>query len=555
MSSPIEFNLFAPNNKGAALIGSFSNWKDIPMQKGEDGYFRTQVELEDGIYQYKFRIQSKSPSFKPDQWVDVIDPYATDVDEAKQNAVVRIKDGKRIIDAYVWQHDEESLPANHELVIYELHVADFSGGENDPDERGKFKHVIEKLDYLSELGINAIELMPVNEYPGDYSWGYMVRHYFATETSYGSTEDLKRLIDECHARGIRVIIDGIYNHTDGECPLLLIDRDYWYYHDKHYPEDPANYWGPEFNYENYDEKLGIKPAWEYVGDIVRFWIQEYHIDGVRFDAVRQLANYDFLYWITDEARKAAGNKPFYNIAEHIPDTSSITTPQGPMDSCWHENFRFFVLQDISGDSFNTGKLKEALDAKRQGYATATSVVNYLASHDRDHLMAELASRQIVSPASFNRAKLGAVLLMTAVGVPMLWMGEEFGEYTRQTPNQKNKLEWPILKHDLNRGLFEYYKGLIALRQQTPALQTENIDFFHENLDAKVLAYVRWNDAGNRVVVVANFSEESLRGYKVTNFPAAGTWHEYMDNSEVEAGEDGLVIDLPDHGAKVLVWQC
>ncbi len=401
MANLIEFNLFAPNNKGAALIGSFSNWKDIPMQKGEDGYFRTQVELEDGIYQYKFRVQSKSPSFKPEQWVDVIDPYATDVDEVKQNGVVRIKDGKRIIDAYVWQHDDKPLPANHELVIYELHVADFSGGEEDPYERGKFKHVIEKLDYLSELGINAIELMPVNEYPGDYSWGYTVRHYFTTETSYGSTEDLKRLIDECHGRGIRVIMDGIYNHTDGECPLLLIDRDYWYYHDKHYPQDPANYWGPEFNYENYDEKLGIKPAWEYVGDIVRFWIQEYHIDGVRFDAVRQLANYEFLYWITDEARKTAGNKPFYNIAEHIPDTSSITTPQGPMDSCWHESFRFFVLQDISGDSFNIDKLKEAMDAKRQGYATATSVVNYLASHDRDHLMAELASRQIVSPVSFH----------------------------------------------------------------------------------------------------------------------------------------------------------
>jgi 1,4-alpha-glucan branching enzyme len=81
MTSPIEFNLFAPRNKGAALIGSFSNWKEIPMEKGEDGYFRTQVELKDGVYQYKFRVQTKSPNFEPDQWVDVIDPYATDVNE------------------------------------------------------------------------------------------------------------------------------------------------------------------------------------------------------------------------------------------------------------------------------------------------------------------------------------------------------------------------------------------------------------------------------------------------------------------------------------------
>ncbi len=303
MSSKIEFNLFAPNNKKASLIGSFSNWEEMPMEKGKDGYFRTQVELEDGVYQYKFCVQTKSPNFEPDQWVDIIDPYATDVDEAKNNGVVRIKDGKRIVDAYVWQHDDTPLPDNHEIVIYEMHVADFSGGEDDPYKRGKYQDAIAKLDYLSELGINAIELMPVNEYPGDYSWGYKVRHFFATESSYGSTEELKPFIDECHGRGIRVFIDGIYNHTDEECPLLLIDRNYWYYQHMHYPEDPSNYWGPEFKYDNYDKKLDVKPAWKYVGDVVRYWIQEYHIDGIRFDAVRQLANDEFLDWLAKQAKK------------------------------------------------------------------------------------------------------------------------------------------------------------------------------------------------------------------------------------------------------------
>jgi 1,4-alpha-glucan branching enzyme len=124
MVGSVEFNLFAPRNKAAALIGSFSEWQEIPMEKGEDGYFRTQLELEDGVYQYKFRVQTKSPNFEPDQWVEVIDPYATDVDEDKKTGVARIKDGKRIIDTYVWQHDDTPLPQNHELVIYEMHVAD-----------------------------------------------------------------------------------------------------------------------------------------------------------------------------------------------------------------------------------------------------------------------------------------------------------------------------------------------------------------------------------------------------------------------------------------------
>lgn len=137
MTFLVEFQLFAPNNNRAALVASFSDWQEIPMKKGEDGYFRTQVNLEDGVYQYKFRVQSKSPDFL-EQWIEVIDPYATNVDETNNNGTVRIKDGKRIVDTYVWQHDNVSLPNNAELVIYEMHIADFSGGENDSNKRGKY---------------------------------------------------------------------------------------------------------------------------------------------------------------------------------------------------------------------------------------------------------------------------------------------------------------------------------------------------------------------------------------------------------------------------------
>jgi len=556
MTCKIEFTLFAPNNKGAALIGSFSEWREIAMKKGEDGYFRTQVDIEDGVYQYKFRVQTKSPNFEPDQWLDVIDPYATDVDEEKNCGIVRVKEGKRIVDSYVWQHDNTPLPNNHETVIYEMHVADFSGGEADQYKRGKYQDAIAKLDYLSKLGINAIELMPVNEYPGDYNWGYKVRHFFATESSYGSTEDLKRFIDECHGRGIRVFMDGIYNHTDEECPLMLIDRNYWYYEYRHYPEDPSNYWGPEFNYDNYDETLDVKPAWKYVGDVVRYWVQEYHIDGIRFDAVRQLANFEFLDWLAKQANKNAAPKPFYNIAEHIPDTSKVVSPEGPMDACWHESFHYFIIPHLCGETFELEKLKEVLDPRRQGYEAATNVINYLATHDREHVMRELGERSIFGEAAFQRAKLGAVLLMTAMGVPMLWMGEEFGESKRKSESvtQPKKIAWSLLEKDLNQDLFEYYKKLIALRKKNPALQSDNIKFFHEDPEAKVLAYSRWNEKGSRVVVVANFSDSFLSKYKVPNFPATGIWHEWMDDGEVEAGENQIAIDLPEYTARVLVWQ-
>ncbi|MGI0484763.1 alpha-amylase family glycosyl hydrolase [Pantanalinema rosaneae CENA516] len=550
MAKAIEFKLFAPYNKGAALIGSFSDWQDIPMQKGDDGFFRTTIELEDGVYQYKFRVQSKSWFFEPDQWVEVVDPYATDIDDPTQNGVIRIKDGEAIVDTYVWKHDDKPLPADHELVIYELHVADFSGGEADPKVRGKYKHVVEKLDYLCELGINAIELMPVKEYPGDYSWGYNPRHFFATESSYGTSADLKHLIDECHARGIRVLMDGIYNHSEASSPLTQIDHDYWYHHE---PRDPDNNWGPEFNYELYDEALDTYPARRFIGDTVRFWVEEYHIDGIRYDAARQIANYDFMHWIVQEVKQSAGTKPFYNVAEHIPETTSITNVDGPMDGCWHDSFYHCVLEHICGDTLDLERLKDVLDAKRQGFLGATNVVNYLSNHDHNRIMADLGDRGILDEAAFKRIKLGAVLLMTAMGVPLIWMGQEFGESKYKTI-EPNKIDWTLLGNDLNRGLFEYYKGLIALRKANHALYTANIDFFHEDPESGVLAYVRWNDEGSRVVVVANLSDNFLAGYRVPNFPADGTWHEWTGNYDIEAGDRNILIDLPEYEAKVLVWQ-
>ena len=550
MASSIEFKLLAPYNKEAALIGSFSNWENIPMEKDDQGYFRTQIELEDGVYQYKFRVRSKSWFFEPDQWVDVVDPYATDIDNPTQNGVIRIKDGKKIVDSYVWQHDDKPLPPDHELVIYEMHVGDFSGGEDDPYPRGNYQHVIEKLDYLCELGINAIELMPIKEYPGDYSWGYNPRYFLATESSYGSTEDLKRLIDECHARGIRIIIDGIYNHSEASSPLTQIDHDYWYHHE---PRDPDNNWGPEFNYEHYDENLKTYPARKFIGDVVRFWIEEYHIDGIRYDAARQIGNYDFMHWIVDQAKKTAGDKPFYNIAEHIPETTSITNIDGPMDGCWHDSFYHTVKAHICGDKFDLEELKNVLDCKRQGFMGATNVVNYLTNHDHERLMVSLANREIFDEAAFKRAKLGTVMLMTAVGVPLIWMGEEFGDYQPLDP-EPSKIDWKILSNDNNRGLWEYYKGLINLRQHNHALYTENIDFFHEDPESQVLAYTRWNDQGSQVVVVVNFSDNYLAGYRVPHFPENGTWHEWTGNYEIECGDDNILIDLPEYEAQVFVWQ-
>lgn len=554
MPHSTEFQLFAPYNKAASLIGSFSNWQEILMQKGEDGYFRVNVDLEDGIYQYKFRVQSRSEFLQPDEWVEINDPYMKEMDLQTKNGIIHIKAGEQIRDTYVWKHDDKSLPANQDLVMYEMHLADFAGGEiGNPD---KFKLATAKLDYLADLGINAIGLMPITEYAGNYRWGYLVRYYFAPESSYGTPADLKLFIDECHARGIRVIMDAIFNHTDDQSPLLMIDRNYWYYRDRHYPDDDANYWGPEFNYETYDEKLNIKPAWKFFGDVVRYWIEEYHIDGFRYDAVRQLANYDFFRWLIQEANNATGTKSLYHIAEHIPDTNDIVIPKGVFDGCWHESFRYFLKDALLGESVELEKLKEALDARKQGYAKSINVLNYLATHDRNHLLVELGDRGIFGQNAAQRVKLGAILQMTAFGIPLIWMGDEFGQNTHktQTTSEPNPLKWSLLEQEYNRDLFNFYQRIISLRKETPALATENIEFFHENEGDRVLAFVRWNEVGDRVVVVANFSDNDHPGYTLPNFPVDGTWHEAISNQEVKASAGKLMLDLSQWEAKVLLWR-
>ncbi|MBD2080350.1 alpha-amylase family glycosyl hydrolase [Leptolyngbya sp. FACHB-17] len=550
MSSPIEFNVFAPRNEAVHLVGSFTQ-EDIPMQKGEDGFFRVKVNLEDGQYQYKLRVKSNSPALQG-QWVETNDPYMTEMDRKTENGVVRVKDGQRISDTYTWQHDRQPLPENRDVILYEMHIADFCGKGTDISDPTKFKQVLDKLDHLSELGINAIALMPVTEYDGDYRWGYMPLHFFALESSYGKPEDFKRLIDECHGRGIRVLIDCIFNHTNEESPLLKIDRDYWYYHDRHYPEDDANYWGPELSYENYDSDRNIRPTWNFVRDVVQFWIREYHIDGIRYDAVRQIANYEFFGWLFQQIE--IKDKPFYQIAEHIPDTSEVCSPKGVFDACWHESFRYFLKDALIGQSVDLEELKKAIDARQQGYAGATSVINYLATHDREHMIVELGDVGIFDQPAFDRVKFGVILQLTAPGIPMIWMGDEFGQATHktQTTLEPNQLDWSLLDH--NRDLFEFYKRAIALRHEKSSLRTDNIEFFFEHLDDKVLAYVRWNNDGERVIVVANFSDQTYENYAIENLPIDCCWQDWSDGSEIEVNEGRVALDLPSFSAKVLLSQ-
>ncbi|NOT47483.1 MAG: hypothetical protein HOP17_07005 [Acidobacteria bacterium] len=134
-------------------------------------------------------------------------------------------------------------------------------------------------------------------------------------------------------------------------------------------------------------------------------------------------------------------------------------------------------------------------------------------------------------------------MMTAVGVPMIWMGEEFGEHVPMS-EQSNKIDWTLLENDANKDLREYYRTLIRFRTSNPACRSNNVDFFHEDPDAGVLCFQRFDDEGSVIVVALNLSDDTLEDYTVTNFPLDGPCREITNDSALVASESAVTLDLP-----------
>ncbi len=527
------FELFAPYNKSVDLIGDWDQWKPIPMIKDDKGIWRVEVPLPDGEYQYKFELISKSP-FVLDQKVTIADPRAMRFTlDSHENSVIKVKKGVPVIHTYKWKHDDVPLVPNEQLVIYELHVGDFRGGMGDDQKKpGKFTDVIEKLDYLADLGITAIELMPVNEFPGDHSWGYALHSIYAVENSYGTPEELCKLVDEAHARGIRVIHDAVYNHMQSEAPLTRIDYDYWFY--EHNPDEASLNFGPKFNYEFHDDNLDIWPAREYVINALRLWVEQFHIDGIRFDCTRAIKYYDLLQWFNNEAHSRVGFKPFYTIAEHVPQDPTIAGVEGPVDAAWHDNFYRQMSATAIGtnkdgrEPYNTSEVLRLLDSRKDGFSSGYNTIQYLNNHDEQRVMYQLgAMANTFDDAAFRRAKLGASLLLTAPGIPMLWMGEEFGQPTPKTL-EPQPLQWGLLENDRNKGLFQHYSHLIKLRKENPALYSDNFEPVLDLPGRGIIGFKRWNDAGDVVVVVANLQPVYAGEFEIKDAGLEdGLWHEMI----------------------------
>ncbi len=529
----VTFGLWAPWKKGVHLVGDFNKWDAhaLPMQVLDSGMWVAELHLEPGEYGYQFVIDAET-----DKPVYVSDPYARRLrwqeGSPQPHAIVSV--GK---EPYIWGDEGYHVRPMNELVIYELHVGDFS-----PD--GGYKGVTEKLDYIRDLGVRAIELMPIQEFPGDVSWGYNPAHFFAPESAYGSADDLKELVDQAHRRGIGVILDMVFNHTDSSNPLTRL----YAYQDSPYFGEDGNPWGfPDFDHWNDATK-------RLVHDVQDYWLLEFHIDGFRYDHAEgigfdSMSGMQFLGWAARQTKPQV-----WLIAEQLHDPVSVVE-KTEIDASWHESFhRYFRAQlregEFHGHQYGdmAGVLNQMIFA-HSGYRDNAQAINYIESHDQERIAFEVRTNPVLDNDEAVRAKckLGALALYTAAGVPMIYAGQEFATHTPKTIDT-NKLDWNRLNDPVWADVRNFFAGMAALRASTSALTQNNLEALVVDNERKLLVFKRWNDQGGQVVIGLNFAG-APQSVEVT-FPRAGRWHEWVYDYDTDFGEvTQQTVDLPASGGK------
>src|SRR4030095_4928946 len=265
----VAFRVWAPNARRVSVIGSFNDWDGAkhPMQAEENGHWDAAVAEAHVGDQYRYLLTTSKGEFKR------IDPYAREVTSSVGNATVHDP-------SFDWEGDDFNLAARNELVIYELHVGTFNDEEDD-NLPGKFASVSARLRHLKKLGVNAIEIMPVAQFAGVRSSGYNPAHIFSVELAYGGPLAFKKFVKRAHRHGIAVILDVVYNHL-GPSDLDLWQFDGWSENNRggiyFYDDDRAHTpWGdtrPDY---------GRGEVRQYLRDNVFMWLEDYHIDGLRFD--------------------------------------------------------------------------------------------------------------------------------------------------------------------------------------------------------------------------------------------------------------------------------
>jgi 1,4-alpha-glucan branching enzyme len=528
----VAFRVWAPHAEKVAVIGTFNNWDKAthPMVKENDsGYWYADVNSAKVGQEYRFHLTTPFGEFSR------IDPYAREVTNSIGNAVVHDPN-------FDWSGDDFESPNWNEMVIYELHVGTFHDPNPDDDRPATFRDVVHRFGHLKALGVNTIQVMPIAEFPGDRSWGYNPAHIFAVESSYGGPKAFKEFVKEAHRNGLAVILDVVYNHF-GPGDLDLWRFDGWsenngggiYFYQDWRAETPWGHTRPDY---------GRGEVRQFIRDNARYWLEECHVDGLRMDMTLYIRSvradgepnlpdgWSLCQWINSEIREKFPRKIV--IAEDLQDNEWLTKPAGEggagYSAQWDARFVHPVREAIITPDDAHRDMYRLADAVQFKYNNdAFQRVIYTESHDEVANGKARVPHEIDSgdPTGFwaqKRSTLGAALVFTAPGIPMLFQGQELleGEWFRDTV----PVDWD--RRDEFRGLVRLYRDLIKLRLnrtgESRGLTGQHVQITHVHDDMNMLVFRRWMEGGpgDDVMVVANFQREPRENYTI-GFPAGGAW--------------------------------
>lgn len=539
-SGGVVFRVWAPFADAVAVVGDFNAWAGDahPLARDEHGVWSVWVREASAGQEYRYELRRGADTFTR------IDPRALKVTNSIGNGVVWAPPPLAAAER------DFVPPTLDRLVVYELHIGTFrTTPEKGP---GTFASAIEQLPYLRDLGINAVEVMPIAEFAGDFSWGYNPAHPWAVESRYGGPEGFRAFVAAAHAHGIAVILDVVYNHF-GPGDLGLWRFDGWSEHERggiyFYNDERARTpWGetrPDY---------GRGEVRAYLRDNAVMWREIYGVDGLRWDATVYIRTKDgaesedipdgwsLCQWINDELRRVRPG--FITLAEDLRTNSWVVkdTASGGagFSGQWCVGFAQGVhaaLTVVRDEERQLDPLIGHLARRFEGDAFRRVV--YSESHDevangKSRLPSEIDRAYPDSYPARKRSILGAVLTLTAPGVPMLFQGQEFLEtdwFRDEVP-----LDWDKLaKHG---GIHAAYRDLVHLRTDardcTAGLAGQHIEINHVHHETKVLGYRRWRDGGpgDDVIVILNLSASTRENHDI-GVPAAGEWHTRF-NSDARA---------------------
>lgn len=522
------FRVWAPHAEWVGVEGSFNNWDAAknPMNPEDNGYWFIAINGAKPGDEYKFVIKNGK------QQLHKIDPYAQEVTNSVGNGVIYDHA------AYDWEGDAYQLPGHHELVIYEAHVGTFYDASG--DKPGTFALAEKKLDHLVDLGVNVVQLMPVAEFAGDFSWGYNPAHIFAVESAYGGPDGLKSFIKKAHSKGLAVVIDVVYNHF-GPSDLDLWQFDGWSENDKggiYFYND----WRSSTPWGDTRPDYGRGEVRQFIRDNALMWIRDYHADGLRFDMTPYIRSVDamgaelpdgwsLMRWVNEEVQ--ALRPGALTVAEDMqgnPKITGLEDDDAGFSAQWDGRFVHPIREAIITYNDYDRSIGEVAEAASLIYdADAFRRVIYTESHDevangQARVVNEINPHDEQGWYAQKRSTIGAALVMTSPGIPMLFQGQEFleGGWFRDTV----PVDWSLDKK--YQGITRLYRDLIQLRRDwhstTKGLKGHGVSCYHQNNDAKVMAMHRWSDGGpgDDVVVVINLSAEPHEHYRI-GMPASGLW--------------------------------